>query len=309
VIASKIRRMLESRAEDLATGKQGGRPADAAAGDEPRAEIWFKRRVGFQQALRELWEFRGLIRALAERDLRIRYKQATLGIAWAVVTPIVMMLAFTLVFTKFGHVQTGGIPYPLFSYVGLIPWTFFSASVLIGSASLSTNTSLLNKLYCPREIFPIGTIVVAAVDSLLSSLVLLALFPIERYTPAAQMYYLPVMFLILVAFTTGVTLAVSTITVYMRDLRLAVPLVIQLGLFVTPVAYGASAVAKSRTDLLIYSALNPLVPVIEGLRDTMLEGNSPDWAMQLVGATSAVLFLLGGFTVFKRLETGLADVA
>jgi ABC-type polysaccharide/polyol phosphate export permease len=301
--------MLESRAEDLATGRQGGRPADAASGDEPRAEIWFKRRVGFQQALRELWEFRGLIRALAERDLRIRYKQATLGIAWAVVTPIVMMLAFTLVFTKFGHVQTGGIPYPLFSYVGLIPWTFFSASVLIGSGSLSSNTSLLNKLYCPREIFPIGTMVVAAVDSLLSSLVLLALFPIEGYTPAAQMYYLPVMFLILVAFTTGVTLALSTITVYMRDLRLAVPLVIQLGLFVTPVAYGASAVARSRTELLIYSALNPLVPVIEGLRDTLLEGHSLDWAMQLLGATSAVLVLLGGFTVFKRLETGLADVA
>jgi ABC-type polysaccharide/polyol phosphate export permease len=302
--------MLESQFEDITATRS---TVEAAARSQPRAEpdgaIWFKRQVRPGQALRDLWAFRGLIRALAERDLRVRYKQAALGFAWAFVTPIVMMLAFTLVFTKFGHVETGGIPYPLFSYIGLIPWTFFSASVLAGSLSLSTNTSLLNKLYCPREVFPIGTIVVAAADSLLSSLVLLALFPIEGYMPAAQMYYLPVMFVILVAFTTGVTLALSTITVYMRDLRLAVPLLIQLGLFVTPVAYGASALAHSHAELLVYSALNPLVPVIQGLRETVLAGQSPDWASQLVGAVSALLVLVAGFAVFKRLETGLADFA
>lgn len=302
--------MLESQADEHTTR---GRPADRAvtgvAATEPRKAIWFKRRVGVIRALRELWEFRALIVALAERDLRIRYKQAALGVAWGILTPIAMMLAFTLVFTKFGHVATSGVPYPLFSYVGLIPWSFFSAAILAGGMSLSANLSLLNKLYCPREVFPLGTIVVAAADGVVSALVLLVLFPIEHYTPTRQSFYLPIMLLILVAFTAGVTLAVSAIVVYMRDLRIALPLVIQLGLFLTPVAYGASAIAKSRTSLIVYSALNPLVPVIDGLRRTTLLGQSPDWTLELVGAGTASVVLAGGFLLFKRLETGLADVA
>jgi ABC-type polysaccharide/polyol phosphate export permease len=302
--------MLESQADDLARetpiGHRAGLGADA---DEPRADIWFRRRIGVRQAFRELWEFRGLIRALAERDLRIRYKQAALGMAWAIFTPIVMMLAFTLVFTKFGHVETGGIPYPLFSYIALIPWSFFSAAALTGGMSLTANIILLNKLYCPREVFPIGAILVAAADGLLSTLVLLILFPLEGYAPAGQTYYVPILLLILLAFSAGVTLAVSATVVYMRDLRLALPLLIQLGLFVTPVAYGSEAVAGSRTGLLVYSALNPLVPVIDGLRQTVLLGQSPDWMSVLVGGASAALVLVAGYVLFKRLETGIADFA
>jgi ABC-type polysaccharide/polyol phosphate export permease len=281
----------------------------AALSTGPRREIWFKRRIGLVYAARELWLFRGLIRSLAERDLRIRYKQAVLGIAWAVFTPIVLMLAFTLVFTKFGHVQTAGIPYPLFSYVGLIPWTFFSSSVLAGGMSLVSNTPLLNKLYCPREVFPLGGIAVAAADGLVSTLVLLALFPIEHFVPTRQAIYMPIMLLTLLAFTFGVTLATAALLVYLRDLRLALPLMIQLGLFVTPVAYGVAAIAKSRAGVLLYSALNPLVPVIAGLRQTLLLGQDPDWTSQLVGGASSLVFLVGGFLLFKYLETGLADVA
>ena len=150
--------------------------------------------------------------------------------------------------------------------------------------SLSDNISLLNKLYTPREVFPLGTILVAAFDAAVSTLVLLALFPIEHYTPTRQSFYVPIMLLILVAFTAVVTLAISAVVVYMRDLRIALPLVIQLGLFLTPVAYGASAIVKSRTSLIVYSAVNPLVPVIDGLRRTMLLGQSPDWTLELVGA-------------------------
>jgi ABC-type polysaccharide/polyol phosphate export permease len=302
--------MLESQADDLAARRSTtDRTGPGPAASEPDRSIWFKRRVGAGQALRELWEFRALIRALAERDLRIRYKQAALGMAWAVFTPVVMMLAFTLVFTKLGHVATQGIPYPLFSYIGLIPWSFFSASVLTGGMSLTSNIPLLNKLYCPREVFPIGSITVAAADATISIAVLAVLFPVERYTPRHQAYYLPIMLLILLAFTVGVTLAVAAVVVYMRDLRLALPLVIQLALFVTPVAYGVGAVAKSRAALIAYSALDPLVPVIDGLRRTVLLGEGPDWTSELVGGGSALLVLVGGFMLFKRLETGLADVA
>jgi ABC-2 type transport system permease protein/lipopolysaccharide transport system permease protein len=276
---------------------------------EPRREIWFHRRIGAATAFRELWEFSPLIRALAERDIRIRYKQAVLGLAWAVFTPIVMMLAFTLVFTNFGHVQTNGVPYPLFSYVGLIPWSFFSASVLAGGMALMNNIALLNKLYFPREVFPLGTIAVAAVDAFVSTLVLIVLFPIEGRAPKIETLYAPIMLLIMLTFTIGITLAVSVIVVYMRDLRMALPLVIQLGLFITPVAYGASAIASSRSHLLIYSALNPLVPVIDGLRRTVLLGQSPDWTLELIGAGSSLVVLAAGFVLFKRLETGLADFA
>src|SRR5947209_18647397 len=121
------------------------RAASEARPTEPRREIWFRRRVSLISALRELWTFRELTLTLAERDLRVRYKQAVLGIAWAVITPIVMMLAFSLIFTKFAHIKTGGAPYALFAYMGLLPWTFFSSSVSQGGLSLVSNVPLLNK--------------------------------------------------------------------------------------------------------------------------------------------------------------------
>src|SRR5579862_6289464 len=204
--------------------------ATSAVRDQPRPEIWFRRRIRMIGALRELWTFRELILTLAERDLRVRYKQAVLGIAWAVITPVVMMVAFSVIFTKFTHVNTGGVPYPLFSYTGLLPWTFFSSALSVGGLSLVANQPLLNKLYCPREVFPIAGIADAMVDALIATCVLAVLFPIEGFAPKAQVFYLPLLLLVLFMFTLGVTLAVSAIVVFMRDLRLVLPLVIQLGL-------------------------------------------------------------------------------
>jgi len=301
--------VLDSSVDDVARPAAGGRATLASLPAEPRREIWFKHRVYLATAFRELWEYKPLIRSLAERDIRIRYKQAVLGMAWALFTPIVMMLAFTLVFTKVGHVKTGGVPYPLFAYIALIPWGFFSGSVLAGGMSLMSNISLLNKLYCPREVFPLGSVAVAAVDAFVATLVLTVLFPIEHRAPHIEALYIPLFLVTLVAFTVGVTLAASAIVVYMRDLRVALPLVMQLALFVTPVAYSASTIAKTRTHLIIYSALNPLVAVLDGLRQTVLLGNQPDWTVQIVGLTTALIVLAAGFLLFKRLETGLADIA
>jgi len=301
--------MIESQADDAATARPHAPRAEMTVRAEPGKDIWFSRRVRIGPALHELWQFRPLVRALAERDIRIRYKQAALGIAWAIFTPVVLMLAFTLVFTKFGHVQTQGVPYPLFSYIGLIPWSFFSSALLAGGMSLSSNLALLNKLYCPREVFPLGTIVVAGVDAFVSTIVLVALFVIERFTPSWQAVYAPIPLLILVAFTLGVTLAIAATVVYMRDLRIALPLIIQLGLFVTPVAYGITTIASTRAGIIFYSALNPLAPVIDGLRRTVLLGEGLDWASTAAGATTATIVLVFGFMLFKRLETGLADFA
>jgi ABC-type polysaccharide/polyol phosphate export permease len=284
-------------------------PQAQARAAEPRREIWFKRRVKLLPALRELWAYRELTFTLAERDLRIRYKQAVLGIAWAVITPVFMMLAFTLIFQKFAKINTNGAPYALFSYMGLLPWTFFSSSLQTGGLSLVSNQPLLNKLYCPREVFPIAGIADAMVDALIATLVLAVLFPIVGFTPKVQIFYLPLLMLVLVMFTLGVTLALSALTVYMRDLRLVLPLVIQMGLFVTPVVYASSSISKSQSFLVAFSVLNPLVPVIDGLRRTVLNGQAPQWLPLGAGAASSLVVLLAGFALFKRLETGMADIA
>ena len=276
---------------------------------EPRQEIWFRRHVGVRQEFRELWAFRALIRALAERDLRTRYKQSVLGIAWVALAPVVLMLVFTLVFTRLGQPATQGIPYPLFAFIGLIPWFFFAGSLLTGGTSLITNSALLNKLYCPREVFPLGSITAAGVDAALATVVFAVLLAIEGRAPALQALYAPILLLILVAFTVGVTLGLSATVVYIQDVRVALPLVIQFGLFATPVAYAASVVATSRTGEAVYSALNPLAAVIDGLRRTVLLGEAPNWISVVAGGSSALIVLVAGFFLFKRLETGLADLA
>jgi ABC-2 type transport system permease protein/lipopolysaccharide transport system permease protein len=276
---------------------------------DPRREIWFRRKVRLIPSIKELWSFRELVVTLAERDLRVRYKQAVLGIAWAVITPIVMMVAFTVLFTKVAkiNIHAPGVPYALFAYMGLLPWTFFSTSLSGGGMSLVGNVGLLNKLYCPREVFPIASMVDAAVDSLIATLVLLLLFPLLGFAPKVETLYVPLLLIPLIAFTLGVTLAVSAVVVHMRDLRLVLPLLLQMGLFATPVVYSVERL--SQPLLIGYSILNPLVPVLDGLRLTVLEGHAPNWSSLAAGTVSSLLVLLGGFLLFKRMETGIADVA
>jgi ABC-2 type transport system permease protein/lipopolysaccharide transport system permease protein len=274
---------------------------------EPPEALRFRRRLHPVASVRELWRARELLTTLAERDLRVRYKQAYLGAAWALVTPVLMMIVFTLIFRRVAHVDTNGVPYPLFSYLGLLPWGFFSSSVSNGGSSLLSNNSLLNKVYCPREVFPLYNIVVASVDMLVASTVLLILFPVTGYAPRLTSVWLPPLFLVQLAFTMGVTLLVSSSLVYLRDLRQVVPLLLQLGLFATPVAYGMSFIpAKFRV---LYSTLNPLAPVIDGYRRAVLYGQAPDWHLVIPAALSATVVLAVGYAVFKRLETHFADVA
>jgi ABC-2 type transport system permease protein/lipopolysaccharide transport system permease protein len=257
--------------------------------------------------MRELWRARELLWTLAERDLRVRYKQTYLGAAWALITPVAMMIVFTLVFHRIANVDTNGAPYPLFSYLGLLAWGYFSGSVTNGGQSLLANNLLLNKVYCPREVFPLYTLVVAAVDMLVASSVLLLLFAITGYAPKATSIWVPLLFLVQLAFTAGVTLLVSSSLVYLRDLRQVVPFALQLGLFVTPVAYSMNFIpAEFRV---LYAILNPLAPVIDGYRRAVLYGQAPDWHLLTPAACSAVVVLVAGYAVFKRLETHFADVA
>jgi ABC-2 type transport system permease protein/lipopolysaccharide transport system permease protein len=274
---------------------------------EPPPEILFRIKLNVVAAVREVWQARGLVRTLAERDFRVRYKQAFLGVAWAVLTPFALMVVFTVFFQRVANVDTGGAPYALFAYLGLLPWTFFSTSVAQGGQTLVTNSQLVNKVYCPREVFPLASILVAAIDTAIATTMLGLLFVVTGFAPKATTVWVPVLMAVQVAFTFGVTFLVSATLVFFRDLRHALPIILQLGLFATPVAYGMNVVPESLQ--VAYSAANPLAPVIDGYRRTVLQGLPPDWQLLLPGAVTAVAILAIGYVVFKRLEPGFADRA
>ena len=275
--------------------------------EEPPKELRFRRRVGFRSAFRELWRSRELVRTLAERDIRARYKQAYLGVAWAFLAPLAMMVVFSLFLQRVAKFETHGVPYPLFTYVGLLPWTFFSSSVSNGGTSLTINQNLLNKVYCPREAFPLASMAVAGFDMVVASTVLVVLFVIEQFMPYPEAIWVPVLLLVLVVYTAAVTLITAALLVYFRDLRQVLPILLQVALFATPVAYGMNLIPVQYQ--LIYSIANPLAPVIDGMRRTMLYGQPPDFHLLVPAAISASLMLIVFYRTFKRLETGLADVA
>jgi len=279
----------------------------ALATDQPAPLSRFKRRISLSRSTAELWRSRELVRTLAERELRARYSQAVLGFAWALLTPLALMLVFTVFFNRVAKVDTGGSPYALYAYLGLLPWTFFSSSVSLGGQSLVANLSLLNKVYCPREVFPLASVLVAGLDMVISTAVLVVLFVVYRTLPEPTSVWIVPLLLVQLSFTMGVALIISSVVIYLRDLRHVLPIALQLGLFATPVAYGIDVVPRSARP--IYALLNPLAPVIDGYRRAILLGKSPSWGLVGLGAITAVTMLVGGYLVFKRLEPGMADVA
>nr|WP_237419151.1 ABC transporter permease [Kitasatospora sp. SID7827] len=248
-----------------------------------------------------------MVRALAERDLRARYKQAVLGFAWAVLTPLALCAIFTLVFHRAVKIETGAVPYTLFAYLGLIVWQFFSNTMNQGALSLANNLSLLNKVYCPREVFPLATMLVATVDMVIGVGVLGLMFLVFWTAPAATFLWVLPLLVIQFAFTYGIALILSVAVVYLRDVRHLLPIITQMGVFATPVAYPLAKIPQRLQE--IYVGVNPLGAVIEGYRKALLYGEAPDARMTMIAAASSLVFLVGGYLVFKKLETGIADVA
>jgi ABC-2 type transport system permease protein/lipopolysaccharide transport system permease protein len=275
--------------------------------DQPPADLWFKRRLHLVQSLGQAWRARELVLILTEREVRARYKQAVLGVAWAVLNPFLLMIVFTLFFDRVAEVDTGGVPYSLFSYVGLIAWTFFSQSVSTGGPLLVQERDLISKVAFPRESLPLSSIGVAAFHAAMSLPALAVLFVFEGQGPTATSYWVPLLLLVQVVFTAGVVTALSSTLVFLRDLRQALPSLLQVALFASPVAYGVDAIPES--ILKPYAVLNPLVGVIDGYRRTVLLGEAPDAELLLLGAAGAALWALLGYSLFKRLEGGFVDVA
>jgi ABC-type polysaccharide/polyol phosphate export permease len=275
--------------------------------DSPPAELRYRREISIAESVRELWRAHEFIRALFERQLRARYKQAFLGFAWAIIPPFVFMVVLTTFVQHAMKIPTGGVPYPLFSYVALVPWNFFSSAFSGGASSIVGNLDVMNKMYVPREVFPISTILSAAVDALISLVGLVFLFVIYSFAPKATSVWVPLLLVIQLAFTLGIVFIMSSLVVYLRDLRYAMALIIQLGLFATPILYGMNRIPESLR--LIYSCINPLAPVIDGYRRVVIYGQDPAWDLLLPAAAMSFAVLVWGFKLFKRLETGFSDIA
>jgi ABC-2 type transport system permease protein/lipopolysaccharide transport system permease protein len=218
-----------------------------------------------------------------------------------------MMTVFTLFFDRVADIDTGGVPYSLFSYVGLVPWTFFSQSLTFGGPLLVVERDLIGKVAFPRETLSLSAVGVAGFHTAMSLPALGLVFLIEGYTPKATSWWVLPLFVVQLAWTAGIVLAVSATLVYWRDLRQALPTILQVGLFATPVAYGIDAVPPGLLNA--YTVLNPMVGLIDGYRRAVLYGEAPQADLLALSTLGAVVVLVGGYALFKRLEGGFADVA
>ena len=277
----------------------------SASPDHPANALRFRRSFHVLAALREVWGARELIRTLAERDLRVRYKQATLGAAWALLTPIALMLVFSLFIQRVAQFDTQGAPYVLFSYVALIPWSFFSTSVSLGGQSLVANNSLLNKVYCPREVFPLSSILVAAADMVLASTVLVALFALTGYGPRITALWVPVLLVVQIVFT------IRSDICHLCGSRI-------------PTGPSSSASNPASAGIVCHACClrnechtrGNACPLLNSeptcAHHRRVPTDDPFRAASRLGAAhpgADVALLLIGFVLFKRLETNFADVA
>lgn len=275
---------------------------------EPQADQMYRHRARFFESARLAWKSREIIFTLAERDVRAQYKQATLGVLWALLTPVLTLIVFVVVFTRakagFGY---EGLPPALFMFPGIMCWTYFSSCVTTGGTSLLTNKALLSKTQFPRECFPIDSMLVAGLNTLLSVVPLAILFAINGMTPKIQTLWFPVFVVIEVIFAAGVTFAVAGIIIQMRDLVQVLPILVSLGQFLCPVVWPFSKVPKNLQP--VYSFFNPLGPVIDNVRRTMLKGQAPTWGLLGIATVGSLLYLVIGYRVFKRMEVQFADLA
>jgi lipopolysaccharide transport system permease protein len=255
----------------------------------------------------DLWRFRELFQVLARRDLSVRYRQTVIGILWALIRPLLTMIVFTLIFGRIAKLPTeGGVPYALMVFAGILPWTFFSSSVSEASNSLINNERLITKVYFPRLIIPLATIVVAFVDFLISFCILLALMAWYRFLPDWRMIVLPAFVFLAFLASVGPSLLIASLNVKYRDFRYVIPFIVQFGLYVSPVGFSSSVVPERWR--LLYS-LNPMVGVIDGFRWCLLRGqNDLYWPGLLTSVMVTAFFLWFGVRQFRKAEKSFADL-
>jgi lipopolysaccharide transport system permease protein len=259
--------------------------------------------------LRDLWIYRELVSFMVWRDVKVKYKQTLLGMAWAVIQPIMTMIVFTFLFDRVANLPTEGIPYPVFSFTALLPWGLFVVALNQGSRSLVAHNNMVTKIYFPRLILPLSSVFAGLVDFVIAFVILIGLMIYFQVTPAYQNLWTLPFFLVLALITAlGVALWLSAINVKYRDVNHALPFLTQFWLLITPVAYSASVISENLSEkgLLIYS-LNPMAGVVNGFRWALLGvGNGPDITLW-ISATISILIFISGLFYFRSMEKTFAD--
>jgi lipopolysaccharide transport system permease protein len=282
---------------------RGGAAVEPSLAALPHSRIRAEE-AGVQLNFGDLWAYRELLYFLTWRDIKVRYKQTLMGAAWVIVQPLLTMLVFALVFTRFVRLEDGGIPYPVFAYSGLLLWTFFSVSITSGTTSLITNTSLITKVYFPRAFIPAAAVGAGLVDFCVGALLLVPLAAYYRVQATWGILFLPFFVLLAGALALGVGMTMSALTVKYRDLRHTLPFLLQLWMFASPVIYPLQVVPERWRWLL---AINPLTGVLEGFRSA-LAGTPFEWRHIIVPVLFAPALLALAFYVFRRLEDTFADL-
>ena len=255
--------------------------------------------------LHELWDYRELLYFLVWRDVKVRYKQTVLGAAWAILQPVMAMLVFTVFFGRLAKMPSDGVPYPVFAYAALLPWQLFAFALTESSTSLVGNQNLIKKVYFPRLVIPLATVLAGLVDFAIAFVLLLGLMAYYRILPTAAIALLPLFILLTVATALAVGLWLAVLNVQFRDVRYVIPFLAQFWLFVTPVAYPSSLVPEKWRALY---GLNPMAGVVEGFRWALFGKSGGPGAMVLVSTLAVIVLLAGGLAYFRRMEKRFADV-
>lgn len=255
--------------------------------------------------LRDLWLYRELILFMTWRDLKVRYKQTLLGTSWAVLQPFLTMVVFSIFFGNLANVPSDGVPYPIFSYTALIPWTLFSKALHDASRSLVASSHMITKVYFPRMILPLASVLAGVVDFLIAFVVLIGMMIFYGIYPTSNIWALPLFLLLALVTAVGVGLWLSALNVLYRDINYVLPFLTQFWMFLTPIAYPSSMVPQRFQTLY---ALNPMTGVVEGFRWALLGTGQTPGTMTLVSSVVALVLLVSGMFYFRRMERQFADM-
>jgi len=255
--------------------------------------------------LRELWAYRELFYFLTWRDVKVRYKQTVLGAAWAIIQPFFTMVVFSLFFGKLAKMPSDGIPYPIFSYAALVPWTFFANGLTSATNSLVNSANLIQKVYFPRLVIPISAVLSGVVDFALAFLVLLGMMLFYGIHPTSAVVWLPLFLLLALITALGVGLWLTALNVQFRDVRYVVPFVVNFWMFASPVAYSSRLLDEPWRTLY---GLNPMVGVLDGFRWALLGVNDAPGPIVYASSLAAVLIFISGLYYFRRMEKTFADI-
>ena len=255
---------------------------------------------------KDLWRYRELFYFLAWRDILVRYKQTTLGIAWALIRPLLTMLVFTIVFSKLAKLPSGNIPYPLLILAAMLPWQFFASAVSESGNSLISNANMISKIYFPRLVIPTAAVIVSFVDFIISGLLIFAMMLWYGFTPDWRLLSLPLLMLLVFLTALGAGLWIAALTVKYRDFRYITPFIVQMGLYVSPVGFSSTIVPEQWR--LLYS-INPMVGIIDGFRWALLAGQTPlYWPGLLLSLAVTLVLLISGTIYFRKTERSFADL-